>query len=60
MDPFWVKEAGLLAGRLAKRLGRADQERRVYERLASELPGIPLWQAKVDALQVKQEAPKKP
>jgi len=49
-----------LAGRLAKRLGRADQERRVYERLASELPGIPLWQAKVDALQVKQEAPKKP
>ena len=51
MDPFWVKEAGLMAGHLAGRLGRAEQERRVYSRLAKELPDMPLWQAKLDALQ---------
>ena len=60
MDPFWVKEAGLMAGHLAGRLGRADQERSVYSRLAKELPDMPLWQAKLDALKVGPEAPKAP
>ncbi len=60
MDPFWVKEAGLMAGDLARRLGRAEQELRLYSRLANELPDMPLWQAKLDALQVKPDAPKKP
>jgi len=60
MDPFWVKEAGLMAGHLAGRLGRADQERSVYSRLAKELPDMPLWQAKLDALKVEPEAPKAP
>ena len=60
LDPFWVKEAGLMAGRLARRLGRAEQEQKVYSRLAKELPGMPLWQAKLDALRVNQETPKKP
>ena len=60
LDPFWVKEAGLMAARLARRLGRAEQEQKVYSRLAKELPGMPLWQAKLDALRVKQETPKKP
>ena len=60
MDPFWVKEAGLMAGRLAKRLGRAEEERNVYSRLASELPGMPLWKAKLDALEAKPGAPEKP
>ena len=60
MAPFWVKEAGLMAGHLAGRLGRADQERSVYSRLAKELPDMPLWQAKLDALKVEPEAPKAP
>jgi TolA-binding protein len=60
MAPFWVKEAGLMAGHLAGRLGRADQERSVYSRLAKELPDMPLWQAKLDALKVGPEAPKAP
>ena len=60
MDPFWVKEAGLMAGRLARRLGRAEQERKIYSRLAEELPNMPLWQAKLDALQAKPIAPRKP
>ena len=60
MDPFWVKEAGLMAGRLAGRLGRAEQERKIYSRLAEELPNMPLWQAKLDALQAKPIAPRKP
>jgi len=60
MDPFWVKEAGLLAGNLAKRLGRVGQEQDIYERLASELPGMPLWRAKLDALQAKPSDPAKP
>ena len=60
MDPFWVKEAGLMAGHLARQLGRADQERRVYLRLAKELPDMPLWQAKLDAFKTRSEAPKTP
>jgi len=60
LDPFWVKEAGLMAGRLARLLGRAEQERKVYSRLAKELPGMSLWQAKLDGLRVKQETLKKP
>jgi hypothetical protein len=60
MDPFWVKEAGLMAGRLAKRLGRAEQEQKIYSRLAKELPGMPLWSAKLDALQAKPKATEKP
>ena len=60
MDPFWVKEAGLMAGHLAGRLGLAEQERSVYSRLAKELPDMPLWQAKLDALKVGPEAPKAP
>ena len=60
MDPFWVKEAGLMAGHLARQLGRADQERRVYLRLAKELPDMPLWQAKLDAFKTGSEAPKTP
>jgi hypothetical protein len=60
MDPFWVKEAGLMAGHLAKWLGHAEQERKVYSRLAKELPDMPLWQAKLDALKVGPEAPKAP
>ena len=59
-DPFWVKEAGLMAGRLAKRLGRAEQERNVYSRLATELPNMPLWQAKLDALEANPGASAKP
>ncbi len=59
-DPFWVKEAGLMAGRLAKQLGRADLERKVYSRLSSELPDMPLWGAKLDALEAKPGAPEKP
>jgi TolA-binding protein len=60
MDPFWVKEAGLMAGRLAKRLGHAGEEQKIYERLAIELPGMPLWQAKLKALQPEPSAPQKP
>ena len=60
MDPFWVKEAGLMAGHLAGRLGLAEQERSVYSRLAKELPDMPLWQAKLNALQTGPEAPKAP
>ncbi|MDP7585499.1 MAG: hypothetical protein QF920_06810, partial [Verrucomicrobiota bacterium] len=60
MAPFWVKEAGLMAGHLAGRLGRADQERSIYSRLAKELPDMPLWQAKLDALKVGPEASKSP
>jgi len=60
MDPFWVKEAGLMAGHLAVRLGLAEQERSVYSRLAKELPDMPLWQAKLNALQTGPEAPKAP
>ena len=60
MDPFWVKEAGLMAGHLAGRLGLAEQERSVYSRLAKELPDMPLWQAKLNALQTGLEAPKAP
>ncbi|MFL3666604.1 MAG: hypothetical protein ACJ06V_08490, partial [Verrucomicrobiota bacterium] len=59
-DLFWVKEAGLMAGHLAGRLGRTDQERRVYSRLAKELPDMPLWQAKLDAFKADPEAPKSP
>jgi tetratricopeptide (TPR) repeat protein len=60
MAPFWVKEAGLMAGHLAGRLGLAKEERSVYSRLAKELPDMPLWQAKLDALKVGPEAPKAP
>ena len=42
LDLFWVKEAGLMAGRLAKRLGQTEQERKLYQRLAKELPGMPI------------------
>jgi hypothetical protein len=49
-----------MAGHLAGRLGRAEQERSVYSRLAKELPDMPLWQAKLDALKVGPEAPKAP
>jgi hypothetical protein len=45
---------------LAGRLGRADQERRVYSRLAKELPDMPLWQAKLEAFKAGLEAPKTP
>ena len=57
MDPYWVKEAGLMAGRLAKRLGQAEQEKKLYTRLAEELPTMPLWQTKLDALNGKTNAP---
>ncbi len=50
LDLFWVKEAGLMAGRLAKRLGQTEQERKLYQRLAKELPGMPIWDAKLKAL----------
>jgi hypothetical protein len=60
MDPYWVKEAGLMAGRLAKRLGQAEQERKLYTRLAKELPTMPLWQTKLDALNGKTNAPTSP
>ncbi|MEE2947171.1 MAG: tetratricopeptide repeat protein [Verrucomicrobiota bacterium] len=59
-DPFWVKEAGLMAGRLAKRLGSVELERKVYLRLASEMPGMPLWRAKLDALKANLGLPAKP
>ena len=59
-DPFWVKEAGLMAGRLIKRLGLAEQEKRLYSRLAKELPNMPLWQNKLDALQAKLRELEKP
>ena len=60
MDPFWVKEAGLMAGRLAKRLGQAEQERKLYTRLAEELPTMPLWQVRLDALNGKTNTPVAP
>ena len=60
MDPYWVKEAGLMAGRLAKRLGQAEQERKLYTRLAKELPTMPLWQAKLDLINRKTNAPAPP
>ncbi|MDP7012955.1 MAG: tetratricopeptide repeat protein [Verrucomicrobiota bacterium] len=59
-DPFWVKEAGLMAGRLAKRLGQAEQERKVYSRLTTELPNMPLWRVRLDALEAKPGASAKP
>ena len=39
-----------MAGRLAKRLGQTEQERKLYQRLAKELPGMPIWDAKLKAL----------
>jgi hypothetical protein len=45
---------------LAKRLGHAEQERKVYSRLAKELPDMPLWQAKLDALKAGPDATKSP
>ena len=60
MDPYWVKEAGLMAGRLAKRLGQAEQQKKLYTRLAVELPTMSLWQTKLDELNGKTKAPMVP
>ena len=49
-----------MAGRLAKRLGSVELERKVYLRLASEMPGMPLWRAKIDALKANLGSPAKP
>ena len=49
-DLFWVKEAGIMGGRLANRLGQSKQERKLYMRLAKELPGMPIWKTKLDLL----------
>ena len=49
-----------MAGRLAKRLGQAEQERKLYTRLAEELPTMPLWQVRLDALNGKTNTPVEP
>ena len=60
LDLFWVKEAGLMAGRLANRLGQAEQELKLYQRLAQDLPEMPIWKEKLDALKSKTILPVKP
>lgn len=38
LDPFWLKEAGMLAGELAERLGKTEQAIKIYQLLQNELP----------------------
>ena len=60
LDLFWVKEAGLMAGRLAKRLGQTEQELKLYQRLAEALPAMPMWKDKLKSLKSKTVLPIKP
>ena len=39
-DPFWVKEAGLLAGGILEARGRYDEAIKLYTRLGIELPPL--------------------
>jgi hypothetical protein len=39
-DPFWVKEAGFAAGKLAEQLGLHRQAADLYERLIQILPAM--------------------
>ncbi|MDB6124017.1 MAG: Tetratricopeptide domain protein [Pedosphaera sp.] len=52
-DSFWLKEAGLNAGRLAEELGQGEQAVNVYTRLGNEIP--PLKQALVKRIEKARE-----
>lgn len=50
-DPFWLKKAGLEAGRLAERLLRADEAKKTYERLMKQMPSLrPVLEKRIEGL----------
>lgn len=56
-DPFWVKKAGLAAGRISEALGQKEAAVELYRRLIKELPSMrPLWESKIQALQAPPPA----
>lgn len=51
-DPFYLKNAGLAAGRLAEAVGQKEAALNLYERLMQELPSMrSIWQARIQVLQ---------
>lgn len=55
-DPFWLREAGLLAAKIFKSQQRWDQARKTYERLRELLPALaPAWDRELEQL-AKQTA----
>lgn len=51
-DPFWMKKAGLAAGRLAELLGDKEAAAKLYERLADRLPSMKAtWDKKRESLE---------
>ena len=58
-DDFWVKEAGLKAGRVTEAVGEWPQAVKLYERMQVLLPSLrATWQSKRDAAQ-KHLSPEK-
>ncbi len=50
-DPFWMKKAGLAAGRVAEFLGDKEAAAKLYQRLADRLPAMKAtWDKKRAAL----------
>lgn len=50
-DPFWLREAGLLAAKIFKSQQRWDQARKTYERLRELLPALaPTWDRELEQL----------
>jgi TolA-binding protein len=51
-DPFWMKKAGLAAGRVAELLGDKEAAAKLYQRLADRLPSMKAaWDKKREALE---------
>lgn len=51
-DPFYLKKAGLAAGRITEALGEKNAALNLYQRLLQELPAMrPIWEARIRLLQ---------
>ncbi len=54
-DPFWLKMAGLAAGRLAESLNRRQEAIRLYQRLMIDLPSLrSIWAKKLNSISEPQ------
>jgi TolA-binding protein len=60
-DPYYLKKAGLAAGRLAETLGQKPAAIELYKRLETELPGMrAVWEARIESLKKDLQASVEP
>ena len=54
-DPFWLKEAGLAAGKLAEYRQQREVAINIYKRLEAKLPPLrDLLEKRIDAVKAEQ------